>query len=588
MVERRLLPQPKHAPPRGVFFALHRLFCLAGVLLFVLSWLLPNHYVPWIAFHNEAAAFGSVAMLLFAWLSRGRIHHVGKTWLAPLLLLPLIAIHLLAGKVTYFGDTWISALYIAGFSASFWLGRQHAADHHSNMAGIRAFATAMVTAAVISSWLAWHQWLGLERLVGFNAIQDLIPGGRPFGNLGQPNHFATLLMMALPMAVVLFMQRVMNTWQFACVVAVLTSGLAIAGSRASIVGAVLWVGLFPFFARKFWGRQGFAMLLAWLVTFVLSVAAINLLNRHLLLAAGGRAFEGMVYDSPRITLWSQYWVSILESPWIGYGWRQSIAAQKIGAMHHPADLPTDYAHNILLDLMAWVGLPLALAIVVVALVYLFVQLRRICTPVQCLCIASAIPFLFQCLVEFPFAYAYFLFSFAWLMGHTSEPAIVEAEGASTVDVGHAPSRFAYVATSVFAICLLMTWLEYLQAEEEYRVMRFEIRKIGKIPIDHQRPHLVLLTQLDALLTYGRWEPSYHISEVDLEGLRVANRSIHWATLQTKLIVALAINGQTDEAMQELDRLEAVFGTPTRRQSELVLMTYQTRFPELRQLLVNTR
>jgi hypothetical protein len=44
----------------------------AALALLLVSWLNPNHYLPWIVFENEAAAFASALLAALAVLVRGR------------------------------------------------------------------------------------------------------------------------------------------------------------------------------------------------------------------------------------------------------------------------------------------------------------------------------------------------------------------------------------------------------------------------------------------------------------------------------------------------------------------------------------
>ena len=65
-------------------------------------------------------------------------------------------------------------------------------------------SSAPSSSAVISSVLALVQWFQLDEQLGIFAANPG-PYGRPFGNLAQPNLFATLLVMGL--AAVMWMVR---------------------------------------------------------------------------------------------------------------------------------------------------------------------------------------------------------------------------------------------------------------------------------------------------------------------------------------------------------------------------------------------
>ena len=102
-------------------------------------------------------------------------------------------------------------------------------------------------------------------------------------------------------------------------------------------------------------------------------------------------------------------------------------------------------------------------------------------------------------------------------------------------------------------------VEYLDAEEDFRVMRFEMRNVGSRAVDYHAPSLFLLTQLDDLLKMGRLSPARNMSKTEIERLRKANLSRHWGALNMKYIVALGINGQPAEASKQLRNIKALYG-----------------------------
>ncbi len=61
-------------------------------------------------------------------------------------------------------------------------------------------------------------------------------------------------------------------------------------------------------------------------------------------------------------------------------------------------------------------------------------------------------------------------------------------------------------------------------------MRFEMRRVGTRPPDHQVPRLILLTQLDEMLHMGRMNPRRGMPEADLERMRRANMTLDWGGL----------------------------------------------------------
>jgi hypothetical protein len=555
------LMSAQKTPLRGRFFRLFAapLSALAG-LLAGLAWLAPNHYPPWTSFHSEAAAFAALVVLGVATLSARR-------WCPPpaalgvlVALVALIGLQFASGLIASRGDALLSSLYLAGFGLSLWLGCVVGAGEHRAPA-LAGFAAVLVAAACVSTYIALLQWLGRESTWGILAAERG-PDMRPFGNFGQPNHLATLTLMGCAFAALLHVQRWLRPWQLWALLAWLSLGLTLSESRSGRLGA-LAMGLFLLWRsreralrclrRSVWAWWGLLVALGW---------GLPRLAEALLLQTGRSAT--MTRDGARTVMWAQMMDAIQQSPWWGYGWRQTIVAQKSAVLSHPGELATDYAHNLLLDVMLWVGVPLGLLLLGATGWWLFRLAQRARTMPDTLLAASVIPFLVHSQFEFPFAYAYFLFPVAWVLG-----LLKGQECALRPETLARPAWprpvFAAVLLGFAGLCAAVAH-EYLLAEEDYRVMRFELRKVGERPASYEAPRLVLLTQLDDLLRAGRMVPRAGMSESELELLRRVNQSQGWATLHLSYAVALALNGRPQEATLELQRLRALHGETSYRQA----------------------
>jgi hypothetical protein len=282
-------------------------------------------------------------------------------------------------------------------------------------------------------------------------------------------------------------------------------------------------------------------------------------------------------DSVRITLWQQAISSIAQSPWIGYGWRQTVVAQKFGAPFAPGEVATDYWHNIVLDLLCWVGLPMGLLVMGLVVVWTTRTVVRISTSTQVWLLAFAMPVLVHSMLEFPFAYAFFLFPVAAMLG-----AVYAIQAPASYETASGLRRgIGVITAAVFACVGAVVFSEYMRAEEDLRVMRFEMRNVGRTPADYARPELRLLTQMGAVLTLGRTEPFRGMTTAELQRWKRANQALSWATFHLKYIVALALNGQEEEARRELNVLASIYGPATYRQTLTRLIELRrTRYPDL--------
>lgn len=573
------LTQVEKTPREGRFPLAAQVLAVIGAILYVASWLVPNHYPPWVSFHNDAVAF---AALTFLWASGTARTHLPKpsavVGVIALCIPTLIAVQLATGQIVYFGDALVSCIYVFGFAAALWLGALYAADMPSRSLVLSVFAALTVVVGIASVWIALVQWLGIDNPIGFNTILDLPPHARPFGNLGQPNHFATLLLMAVAMTGVLVVQGVVSPWLCGFLVSLLSVGVVLAASRAAWLSLFVIAIFWGWKGRKIWGTKSLALpaFLA-LGLYVVSIL-MKLLADGLLLGGGGGRAIVLYQDNTRWIMWRQSLDAILQSPWQGYGWRQTTVAQKFGALLHPGDFSTDYAHSVVFDVIIWAGLPIGLLILFAVACWLMRLGYNVANGTQLMIFTAVIPFATHSLVEFPYAYAYFLLPVAWLLGYLVQvQQAVKPELSKTrlcVRVAVIGAVLCYAVSGVGVI------YEYLLAEEDYRVMRFETRSVGHVPVGYDPPKLVLLTQLGEMLTMGRWEPYRGMSPDSIERFRVANANFAWATLQLKLIVAYAINGQMPQAAHELKSLRSIYGEKSYLQAVKQLQDLTGKYPEL--------
>ncbi len=125
----------------------------------------------------------------------------------------------------------------------------------------------------------------------------------------------------------------------------------------------------------------------------------------------------LAVDDARMVIWKQMVAAIAQSPWLGYGWRQTMVAHRHGVAVVPGNTPTEYAHNLPLDILAWVGVPLGLLLLLLFGGWLLRTLRNLKDPTELLLFLATMPVLVHSMLEFPFAYAFFLFTTAWLFGN---------------------------------------------------------------------------------------------------------------------------------------------------------------------------
>jgi O-antigen ligase len=499
----------------------------------------------------------------------------------PLLFLALVAVvatQWAGGQIMYGGDAIVSSLYLIGLALAWWIGANSASPERTAWQSLTLFASLVVAGAAISVFIATLQWLRLESNWGIFAADRGLEM-RPFGNLGQPNHLATLALMGIAMSCALYLQQRLRRWQLFALVAWLSWGLILTESRTGLLGAVVLGAFFIWRGQRTWGLGDWKTVLVWWAGLLALASLLSPLNDALLLQAS-RGDVSMARDNLRMVMWRQSLSAIQQAPWMGYGWRQTVVGQKAGANVVEGTLATDYAHNLGLDLLLWVGVPIGILLLILASFWLVTAARKSEGSFQFLLLAGILPVGVHSMLEFPFAYSYFLFPVGWMLGalaaaQSRDKAKTEVFRGSIGWVGAASGLLVFAG-----LCFLVAQ-EYLKVEEDYRVMRFELRRLGQTPAGYEAPKLALLTQLDETLKVGRMVPYPGMPARDIERLRIANASQAWATLHLSYAVALALNGQPEEATRQLQNLRALYGAATYKQvSEMFLRVQAEQYPQL--------
>lgn len=491
-------------------------------------------------------------------------------------LIILIWVQWAGGLIIYSGDALVSSLFLAGIGLAWWLGARAVFVSDERERVLILAATLMVVAACASSFMAVLQWLNQESGMGFFVAER--GSNRPYANLAQPNLLATFLVMGVVFAYLLYLRRRIQTWQLLAITVCLSFGLITTESRAGLLSAFCLGVFFLMRVRPAWRVGGWRVVAMWWGLLVVFAGLWRPLNEFLELPPTRQS--AMAVDNVRMAIWKQVIAGITEAPWFGYGWRQTVIAQKVGVEVFPGDFPTDYAHNVVLDVLAWVGLPLGILLLLLGAWWVLRTIRDLKDSTEFLLFAATIPFLAHSMVEFPFAYAFFLFPIAWIFGflHARQmPRKFRVMPAATW-VGRLVASVGLLGFAV--LCGLVT-REYLAAEEDFRVMRFEMRKVGARPVNYQAPRLVLLTQLDDLLKMGRLNSTRGMPTTEIERLRKANLSRHWGALNMKYVIALGINGQPDEATKQLRNIRNLYGPELYRSAAEEFRTLRDeKYPEL--------
>lgn len=515
----------------------------AWTVVFAISWLLPNHYSPWLAFHLDAWASMSlsIAAATVIWRSESPTPlHWLTVFVALVMFIP--GLQAAFGLIPLTGVAWISTAYIAGFFMAMLIGAQWESNQPGQLGDGLFLAIGIAT--LVSVGLQLQQWLQID------GIELWKMGGgpeRPYANFGQPNQLGTFLLWGL-LAVgwAWVRQRIKGPVALLMAVFVLF-GLALTGSRTAWIGLAMVV-MASWIWRKVWHQPRLPFVVTGLgLYFVLCVVSQAWLRSALL----GDVALPPEYLNPmsgqhRLLAWATFIDAIGQRPWLGYGCYQVVPAQMALAIEHPwLQGVFTSTHNLFLDLLIWCGIPLGLLISFSLMAWTWQKIRNIRHAEELILVLLIGVVANHSMLELPLHYAYFLLPVGLVMGVLN------------VRVGEPPIAFMPRWLSIgmwLAVTLLLVLIirDYARIEPSHENFRMEKMHINVAHMDP--PDVLLLNQWREFIEVARMEPTVDMQREEIEKIRHVANFFAGPLFIHKLATALALNQQPDEAKLWLQRL----------------------------------
>jgi O-antigen ligase len=514
------------------------------VLAISASWVLPTHLIPWHAFHADLLMV--IALLPAAFWVAMRTSQ-------PALLPPsalaafcaaLLPLAQLAGGLLHFsGDAWIASAYVFGFGVAILIGARLEQVAPGRL--LQVLFAAFCVAGAVSTGLALYQLLQLSGL-GLLTIQFPPTGYRPFGNLGQSNHLATLLVWGLVALWWLYLSGKARGWVVVGAAAFLMVGIVATQSRTAWMEIALLAVAAAVYRRPLAARASLLGLFVLAGFFIALTMAWGSVTRALSFEAA-RSLAAEMSPGLRPPAWRLFADAIARQPWTGWGWNQISVAQSAVALDHPAlGYTFQSTHNLVLDLLVQSGIPAGLLIVAGLVLWFLAKARKVDTPAACLLLLAVAVLLVHALLEFPQNYAYFLLPAGLMMG------MLEA----MLPAG--PLLQIRRRSLVLLLCLgsvLAAWIavEYNVAERSLERVRFERARVGPSR-NSQAPDLVMLTQLREFLRFLRLRYTEPATPEQLEAMRRVVEHYPSDGNHMGLAIAAASSGQLEMARVTLARM----------------------------------
>lgn len=334
----------------------------------------------------------------------------------PRIIIPILFICLIPfiqfsfGQIYYFSTAVFSFCFLFGYWASLLYGynSHHLVDKNKIIQFIAYFFTLI---GLISSLCAIAQWLQISHPYILNLAHN-----RPYANLGQPNHLATLLMMSICSIVFLY-ERYGYKWLLCVPLLILEiHALSLTQSRTTWVVIILLIFVYVFKKIKFERRSTLTVIFLSLVLYVLLFTLNAQIAEYLNLVAPIPLEDRINGGFARIEMWKHMIYTIQQQPWLGYGWYQTTIAQFEGVLIFKNEDNVTSAHNIMIDLILWVGIPFGILLIFYSFYLIKVIICNIKTLAELYIFLMLLCILVHAQLEYPLFYSYFLFPLGFFIG----------------------------------------------------------------------------------------------------------------------------------------------------------------------------
>lgn len=527
----------------------------------LLPYAVTNHTYPIPTFYAEFTALSlyllvGAAVLLMAVSARPRVSYAVPTVaLVPLAFGALLVLQTFVLPLAQPSMAWLGAgfLLAGGMAAQAGYGFARAGEADT---ALRWAAGALLIGALFAVFCQIVQLLHAEgRLAPLVVAYNVATDRRPFGNMAQANHLATVIAFGLAAAMYLVQTRRLNVLVWTLVSAVCVLGQALTVSRGPwqqtsvIVVAGFWMALVAPGGEE--GRR--RGMREWLLPIGLVVLffAVNFAVRRAdayyhfgLDVSAAHRFQDKGQFVLRLAMWKYGWTMFTQHPLLGVGWGE-FPRFEYELVKRLGDVEiANNSHDIVVDLLAKTG-AIGLAIVLLGLLaWLWRVLRAPHTAERVFGLALIGALLMHALVEYPQQYMFFLLPAMFVFG------ILE-----TKPLAFVPPRLA------LGWQLLLVAGGFAALHPIYRdYARAEVLYYGAHPAEEYRAAPSVL--------FGAWGEYGMATLLPIDGSDLRTKlAMHeqalallpGETVLRRYAALLALDGKTDQAFDTVERLKIFAG-----------------------------
>jgi len=525
------------------------LLILAAILI-SLAWLSPFHTYPWVTFSSELATFAAALTLFTLFLNRNIQIPKLQLYILPVVIVPLLQWSF--GLVFDFSVALLSTVYLLGFWFMVVMGYNLSLQPSAREQLMKQVCWLLLVIASVTSLMAMVQWLGFESSV-YGIMQ--LKGNRPYANFGQPNNLATFLIIGLMGALFLYEKHKASLWLLIPSSLSIVFAICLTQSRTSLLVCIFICIYWVIKQYKNKPRLNFIKLFGWAATYFLIAGYLLPIIAQVMTTSVGEAVTHTASlaqragsGHERLGMWMQIIHAIGERPWFGYGWNQTSVAVVESIHFNTVQVWFNSAHNIVLDLLVWNGLPLGFLIIAYFAIWLFWLSKNAKDTISIVAILMVSAILMHAMLEFPQRYAYFLLPMGFLLG------LIQAQtpNLNSVILHRNIIRCVWL---VSLIVLLLIWRDYKLFQENSKLV-FKQKPVSEEILGSSK--ILILTQFQQRLDWIALKPQTLMSDSDLSviGEMVENKATPYNL--KKYAQLLVYNHKLDEAEQQLFVLQQLY------------------------------